>query len=43
MKYLITFILITGCVKNEYAFEPAPPGLTATIVKQLMKIEKKYK
>ena len=39
MKYLIIFILITGCVKSEYGFQPAPPGLTATIYEQLMKIE----
>jgi len=39
MKYLIIFILITGCVKSEYGFKPAPLGLTATIVEQLMKVE----
>ena len=39
MKYLIIFILITGCVKSEYGFKPAPPGLTATIYEQLMKNE----
>tara|TARA_R110000772_G_scaffold112682_1_gene216953 strand:+ start:527 stop:700 length:174 start_codon:yes stop_codon:yes gene_type:complete len=39
LKYLIIFILITGCVKSEYGFKPAPPGLTATIVEQLMKVE----
>jgi hypothetical protein len=43
MKYLIIFILITGCVKSEYGFKPAPPGLTATIVEQLMKIENEPK
>ena len=39
MKYLIIFILTAGCVKGEYGFQQAPPGLTATIYKQLMKIE----
>jgi hypothetical protein len=39
MKYLIIIILITGCVKSEYDFEPAPPGFTTTIYKQLIKIE----
>ena len=43
MKYLIIFILITGCVKSEYGFKPAPPGLTAKIVEQLIKIEEEYK
>ena len=39
MKYLIIFILTTGCVKSEHDFITAPPGLTATIVEQLMKVE----
>jgi hypothetical protein len=39
MKYLIIFILTTGCIKSEYGFQPAPPGFTATIYEQLMKIE----
>jgi len=39
MKYLIIFILTSGCVKSEYGFVPAPPGLTATIYEQLIKIE----
>ena len=43
MKYLIIFILTAGCVKSEYGFQPAPPGLTATIYKQLMKIENEQK
>ena len=43
MNYLIIFILITGCVKSEYDFRPAPPGLTATIYELLIKMEKEYK
>ena len=43
MKYLIIFILTAGCVKSEYGFQPAPPGLTATIYEQLMKIENEQK
>jgi hypothetical protein len=43
MKYLVIFILITSCVKSEYGFQPAPPGLTATIYEQLMKIENEQK
>ena len=43
MKYLIIFILITGCVKSEYAFKPAPPGLTSAIYEQLIKIENEQK
>ena len=39
MKYLIIFILTAGCVKSEHDFITAPPGLTATIYEQLMKIE----
>ena len=43
MKYLIIFILTAGCVKSEYGFQPAPPGLTSAIYKQLMKIENEQK
>ena len=43
MKYLVIFILITGCVKSEYGFQPAPPGLTSAIYEQLIKTEKGYK
>ena len=43
IKYLIIFILITGCVKSEYGFQPAPPGLTSAIYKQLIKIENEHK
>ena len=37
MKYLIIFILITGCVKSEHDFITAPPGLTSVIYEQLIK------
>ena len=43
IKYLIIFILITGCVKSEYGFQPAPPGLTSAIYEQLIKIENEHK
>ena len=43
MKYLAIFILIIGCVKSEYGFEPAPPGLTSAIYEQLLKIENESK
>ena len=39
MRYLIMLILMAGCVKSEYGFRPAPPGLTAAIYEQLIKIE----
>ena len=39
MRYLIIFILITGCVKSEHDFITAPPGLTSVIYEQLIKIE----
>ena len=35
MKYLIIFILTAGCVKSEYDFVIAPPGLTSAIYEQL--------
>ena len=35
-------ILIIGCVKSEYGFQPAPPGLTTAIYAQLLKIKNKY-
>ena len=37
------FILMAGCVKSEYGFRPAPPGLTSAIYEQLMKIENEQK
>ena len=43
MKYLIIFILTAGCVKSKHDFITAPPGLTATIYEQLMKIENENK
>ena len=43
MKYLTVFILIIGCVKSDYGFITAPPGLTSAIYEQLIKIEKKYR
>jgi len=43
VKYLIIFILTAGCVKSEHDFITAPPGLTATIYEQLMKIENENK
>ena len=39
MRCLIMLILMAGCVKSEYGFRPAPPGLTAVIYEQLIKIE----
>jgi len=42
IKYLIIFILISGCVKSEHNFKPAPPGLTSAIYKLLIKIENNY-
>ena len=32
-------ILMAGCVKSEHDFITAPPGLTAAIYEQLIKIE----
>jgi len=43
MKYLIIFILTAGCVKSEYDFITAPPGLTSAIYEQLIKIENDQK
>ena len=43
IKYLVIFILITGCVKSESDFITAPPGLTSAIYKQLIKIENEQK
>jgi hypothetical protein len=43
MKYLIIFILTAGCVKSEFDFITAPPGLTSAIYQQLMKIENENK
>jgi len=43
MKYLIIFILTTGCVKRESDFITAHPGLTSAIYEQLIKIENENK
>ncbi len=42
IKYLIIFILISGCVKSEHNFITAPPGLTSAIYELLIKIENNY-
>jgi len=43
IKYLVIFILITGCVKSEDNFITAPPGLTSAIYEQLIRIENENK